>query len=618
MKETSETAIQLYRNNKEVAEILRPKRFAFLAKFIFKTGIKLIWNLVGFIDKMRMKKRIGKIEKSLAETQKQSQDNYDNVQRLTVVVKENSVAIDKLKITTAGLSHRMDTLEVTVDSIIHTIDALADNVQDMLRLSLVANLISRIQQSMNTGYDTLKDIIHCSLLGQTSPLLLPTDQIELVQKEVRMVSTGILDTDFVRMQSIVVSDPSDPHQLMVVINVAALSRTELELVKMVSIPQYENDKSFSPTLEYNTIVVDQLNRKYFILTEQEEYDCLFDRCYISDVERSIDQRTCGIPQLFNQHLDACVYEETLTNNGVYIKPMLPDGIIFALESEVTTQLFCKDKNLIGPVKKLKGTGIMQLPNGCTLSVTDKLGKNTKVKGQPIYRAIIAEDISLVMNGPLSSIHTQMSKNGSQKKLTTDGILINHLFPVVQQVNAVDAKVGFQSVFIWILIAVLSMAVIIIAMIIYFQFKSFKQFFRKIYDLRQRFSDLGQQILNLREARDRLNRRLAAPGIGSRIRDAFHFGSHYPMQSEIDPEGYAPMDHIMPAGPTPAPRTHFNSMPQDKTSSFKIPRRQDLLPMVPYPSLSQPLLDQLALDKECKEVEALCEKIKNKDENNYSK
>ena len=232
-----------------------------------------------------------------------------------------------------------------------------------------------------------------------------------------------------------------------------------------------------------------------------------------------------------------------------------------------------------------------------------------------------------MNGPLSSLHTQMSKNGSQKKLTTDGILTNHLFPVVQQVNAVDAKVGFQSIFIWTLIAVLSMAVIIIAMIIYFQFKSFKQFFRKIYDLRQRFSDLGQQLLNLREARDRLNRRLAAPGIGSRIRDAFHLGSHhrfndalnYPSESEVDLEGYAPMDHLMPAGPTPAPRTHFNSLPEDKTSSFKLPRRQDLLPMVPYPSLSQPLLDQLALDKECKEVDALCEKInKKKDENTYSK
>ena len=629
--QTSETAIQLYgHNNNEVAVILRHKRFAFMAKFIFKTGVKLIWGLVGFIDKMRMKKRIGKIEKSLAKTQEQSQDNFDNIQRLSVTVSENSIAIDRLKITTAGLSNRIDILEVKVDSIISTIDAVADNVQDMLRLSLVANLISRIQQSMNTGYDTLKDIIHCSLLGQTSPLLLPADQIILVQNEVRQASTGILDTDFVRMQSIVVSDPVDPHLLLVVINVAALSRTELELVKLVSIPQYENGKSYSPTLDYDTIVVDQLNRKYFILTEQEEYDCLFDRCYISDVERSIEQKTCGIPQLFNQQLDACVYEETLTNNGVYIKPMLPDGIIFAFESEVSSQLFCKGSaNNIGPPKKMNGTGIMQLPNGCVLSVTDKLGKNTKVKGQPLYRAIIAEEISLVINGPLSTLFTQLSKNDSQKKLTTDGILINHLLPVVQQVRSVDAKVEHQSLFIWGLIAVLSLAVIIIILVIYFQFKSFKQFFRKIYELRQSFANLGEQVLVLKEARDRLRRRLAAPGIGSRMRDAFHLGSHhrfqdhalnYPDGTEDDLEGYAPMDHLMPAGgPIPAPRAPPVNLPENTTSSFKLPRRQDMLPMVPYPSLSQPLLDQLDLERECKEVATLCKKISKKpDENDYSK
>ena len=167
------------------------------------------------------------------------------------------------------------------------------------------------------------------------------------------------------------------------------------------------------------------------------------------------------------------------------------------------------------------------------------------------------------------------------------------------------------------------------MVIYFQFKSFKQFFRKIYDLRQRFSDLGQQVLVLREARDRLRQRISAPGVGSRMRDAFHLGSHrrfhdhalnYPGESDEDLEGYTPMEHLMPvAGPTPAPRTHVGGLPENQTSSFKLPRRQDLLPMVPYPSLSQPLLDQLALDKECKEVETLCEKTnKKKDENDYSK
>ena len=95
--------------------------------------------------------------------QKQSQDNFDQVQKLSVVIANNSIAIDHLKITTSDLTRRMDNLESKVDSIIYTIADQADNFRDMTKLSLVANLVNRIKQSMDTGYDTLKDIIHCSL-----------------------------------------------------------------------------------------------------------------------------------------------------------------------------------------------------------------------------------------------------------------------------------------------------------------------------------------------------------------------------------------------------------------------------------------------------------------------
>jgi hypothetical protein len=53
--------------------------------------------------------------------------------------------------------------------------------------------------------------------------------MELVQNEVRKVSTAVLDPDFAKMQSIVISDPNDPSLLLVVVNVAALSRQNMEL-----------------------------------------------------------------------------------------------------------------------------------------------------------------------------------------------------------------------------------------------------------------------------------------------------------------------------------------------------------------------------------------------------
>ena len=622
---TSDTELMLYQRH---AIMARPKRFAFLASFIFKTGIKMIWGLFGFIDKIMKERRLRKIESNISNVQKQAKDNSNNIQQLSSFIAINSLAIDNLKITTNDLSRRMNNLENRVDSIVLNVADLADNFRDMMRLSLVANLVNRIKQSIDSGYDTLKDIIHCSLLGQTSPLLLPTDQVKLVQEEVRKVSTGLLDTDFAKMQSIIVSDPLDPQMLLVVINVAALSRTELELVKLVPIPQFEKEKSFSPTLDYNTIVVDQLSRKYYILTEQEEYDCLFHRCYISDVERSVDQRTCGIPQLFDQQLDACVFEESLPDTGVFIKPMLPDGIIFAFRDKVQSQLFCEANSKIGPIRSLSGTGIMQLPNGCILSVTDKLGKNTKVKGQPIYRAIIAGDISLIMNGPLTALQTHVSRNDSQKKLTANGILVDHLFPVVQQVNSVDAKVSYQALFIWGLIAVLSLAVIIITLVIYFQYKSHKKFFMKIYDLRERFSDIGRQVLTLRELRNRLRRRPHSPSTHRSIRDVFHLGSshrfqhHAIDQSEHDEEEgmYVSMDPVDEVASVPVAMGSPSNLSGNKTLlSFRLNRKAEAVPKVPYPDIAQPLLDQLQLEKEGKEVDDLCKQVsKKKEENDYSK
>ena len=458
--------------NNTASDIPRPKRFAYLTKFIFQSGVKVIWNLFKFIQTMRLEYKIRKLEKTVSSTQQQAKANFDAIQNMSLVVSSNSMAIDQLKVTTADLTRRMDNLEYKVDSLVHRVDTVSNLLDDMIKLSLVANLVDRIRQSMYDGYDVLKDIIHCSLLGQTSPLLLPFDQLELVQNEVRKKSTGLLDTDFMKMMSIVISDPMDPHLLLVVINIAALSRKEGELVKLVSIPQFEKGLAFSPTLDYNTIIVDQLERKYFILSDQEEYDCLFNRCYISDVERAIDLKTCGIPQLFEQQMDACVYSE-VPSSGVFVKPMYPDGVLFAFRGKVTTQLFCRDNTDIGPIRDLSGTGIMQVPNGCTMSLTDDRGISTKVKGQPLSRSIEAGDVTLITHGPLSAIQSQVSLNGSHKLVTPDKLITSHLFPVVQQVNEVDAQVKSHTYYMWILLGLLAAACVIILVIIMAMYRSRK-------------------------------------------------------------------------------------------------------------------------------------------------
>jgi uncharacterized coiled-coil protein SlyX len=611
----------------------RQKRFSFLAKFIFKTGLKLVWSLFGFIEKMRLERRLYKMEKSIASNTRLSQNNQQAIQNMSLIVASNSIAIDQLRVTTNALTQRMNILEGKVSSLTHTVAGIANNVEDILKLSYIANLVSRIKQSMDNGYESLKDVIHCSLLGQTSPSLLPTDQLKLVQLEVNKVSTGILDTDFARMQSIIVSDPTDSHLLLVVINMAALSRTEEELVTLIPVPQFESKKAYAPTLDYDTIIVNQLSRTYSVLKPQEEYDCLFRRCYVSDVERSIDQKTCGIPQLFDQQLDGCIYEEVVST-GVYVQPMLPDGVLFALREEVSTQLFCKDNSEIGNIKKLNGSGIMQIPNGCTLSLTDKLGKNTKVKGQPLYRLIDAEDMTLVMNGPLKSAQPYNGRNSTHKKVTTDDLITSQLDPVVQHVQSVNGKVKTQSHFVFGLMGTIGVILVIIMIVIFLMYKYSKKHFLKIYDLRDRIAELAKFIHSLSEFRDRISKKIHPPlsalknrakaaifrsPLKARIamhdlkEKALHFrsSSHHAIshhdEDQEPTEDEEPVYVSMGDLRTMDPPSNLANRPTFSTFSPS-PRRVEFEHRVPYPSLSDPSLNHEELENESEEVEAFCKKF----------
>ena len=333
------------------------------------------------------------------------------------------------------------------------VDGLAYKFETVTALVTIDNLVTRTRRSMDNGYNILKDIIHSSKQKQTSPLILPLDQIELVQNKISKISTAVLDPDFAKMQSIVVSDPNDPTMLLVVVNMAALGRRNLELVHMVPVPYFETEGAYAIMLDYQNIVLDPSTHTFSILTKQEEYDCLLNRCYVGSSEQSLLEKSCGIPQFYDQHKDGCV-SESVISTGVFLKPMLPDGVIFALKDEVRSEVFCKDKP-IGKPRKLRGTGILQLPNGCVLQVIDKDGKVTKVKGQPQYTMVTAGDIELMPNGPLSALHTEIDTNNTQKVSTVDAYVESRVSSVIRQVEQVDNKMLEQHTHVWVLTGAIS-------------------------------------------------------------------------------------------------------------------------------------------------------------------
>ena len=581
----------------------RDKRSPFIARFLFSNGARLIWNIYGLIQRMRMSARIDRLEDSLTQTQANVDANSKAINNMSLILYGHSIAIDQLKITTADLDRRLTEVERKLTYLEVSMHDLAGKVENVVFLSLISSLILRIQQSLNTGYDTLKDIIHSSLLGQTSPLLLPIDQVRLVQNEVQKVSVSILDTDFAKMQSIVVTDPQDSHLLLVVINAAAVSRRNLELIKLVPVPYYEGSKAFIPILDYQSILLDQLARTYSVLSEQEEYDCLTNRCYVSDIEHSVNERTCGIPQWFNQHLDICVFQETLSD-GVFLKPMLPDGILFAVRGEVTTQLFCKENTAIGPIRKLNGTGTMQLPNGCTLSVTDKLGRNTKVRGQPISRMVNAEAVDLTINGPLNMLQTISSLNSSQKMMIHGTSINDHLSSVVRQVEVVDLQLQDQKLYIWILIGIIGVIITILFVIVIIAYNHKGKFYLKIRELRSRYIDVHQALTDA-ERRPNTSFSPIAPPRPDHIQTMAgnKSRSYLPLKENYDNDRRSPS--YVTVSETQLPRKE-ECLGRDNPHLIKPSIRKEVKAGT-YPRLT-PLFDELSVDRlntESSEVEKLC-------------
>jgi hypothetical protein len=590
------------------SEILdRQKRVIplFLAKAVFTNGFKLIWGLFGIIDKMRTERRLKKMEKNIANVQIQAAENSNLIKNLSQVAYGNSIAIQQLNITTKELKTRVANLEHRVDDLTLRVDQTVNLVDSTIMISLIASLIERIQQSMNSGYDVLKDIIHCSLLGQTSPLLLPLDQIDVVQNKVRKVSTSVLDPDFIKMQSIIVSDPNDPHLLLVIINAVALSRENVDLVELVSIPYYENGKAFFPILDYQTVVLNQLKRSYSILEEQEEISCLSNRCYISDVERPVSDKTCGIPQFFDEHLDACIADETPTT-GVFLKPMLPDGILFAFQDEVTSQLFCQGA-ATGASKKLQGTGIMQLPNGCLLSLVDKKGVSTKVKGPPIYRIMDADDLALIVTGPLSSTQSQGSQSSIHKKATYDGMITSHLSPVFQKMLSSDHKLDTQSTYIWSLLGVLIFVSILVIVILLLLYRYSTRFRQKVRDLRDRVAEVSHQVVTMVRNAESMVRGLPPPNTPLSPRVSGLLASAQERLARV--EASAKLSRPRPPSPY---MSSGGSSPGSKDNTYISFRPVAGLPRGnhahPYPHLS-PLLQRAFSEYETQELDRESEEVR---------
>ncbi len=88
-------------------------------------------------------------------------------------------------------------------------------------------------------------------------------------------------------------------------------------------------------------------------------------------------------------------------------------------------------------------GVLQLPNGCTLSINDKKGRNSKLKGPPLHNFIQGYDVVIIDKLPLSVL---MESTGLANKSQTalDQMLQQHLGQIQEELSVTNVKLQIQE------------------------------------------------------------------------------------------------------------------------------------------------------------------------------
>jgi hypothetical protein len=144
-----------------------------------------------------------------------------------------------------------------------------------------------------------------------------------------------------------------------------------------------------------------------------------------------------------------------------------------------------------------------MPGGCTLSVSNDQGHSmTKVKSQPMHQLINAGDLTLAINGPLSTFQAESkSRNDTQKLAIYGGFLTDHLLSVVQRMEKVDNRITDQATYIWSLVGIITVTIALVCLTAALLYRFSGRFRLKIYDLRDNFAELIRRISDVETKQD---------------------------------------------------------------------------------------------------------------------
>src|SRR5574343_812969 len=312
------------------------------------------------------------------------------------------------------------------------------------------------------------------------------------------------------MKSIIVSDPDQQNlTLLAIINMAAIARKSRDLIQLTPMPLYQGKITLRPILDYRAAILDQEAGTFTVVEPSELTGCLNDYCVTSNPETNVATESCGIPQLQDRHIKICNFEE-ITSNGIFLKRMQLDGIVFNMREEVTAQIFC-DGRTSSEAHKIKNSGIVNLPPGCSLSVTDHDGRISRIKSLPSSQMVELPPVDLIIAGP-EEIFKQIGPGRANETSGLTKIINAHLDSLNTQLSITNETVHSYRTYISILAGLLTLTIILCFIIGAFLYLYSTRFRNKVRIVRQEIRegiDLTSEKFHKMEAkvRERLTNEL---------------------------------------------------------------------------------------------------------------
>ena len=517
-------------DNAEVSRGNQPRKkrlSSLVSKILFKKGTKVLWSLFGFYQQIQtdrkikqnrkdidsLKTNVDGLQKSDKANKAAISDNRKQIMEATSVLKDHSIVITELVIAADDLKRKVDDMDNKVDELQHEVDVLRDEVDTITTLTYIESLATRVSMAVDSGYEQLADIVHTSLVGQTSPLILPLAQMREVQMKLKDKSiSATLDKDFSKMKSVVTADPNNPGLLLVVINAIAVSHLNLELVHLIPVPYYDKERAYLPILDYQYVALNQPHNTFTVLSYEEAEACVTGRCYISQMEQSLFSQSCGMPQFQDHQLESCD-TDTVLHDGMYIQSANPDGIIFSFRENVTIQLFCKENTYISEPREISGAGTMYVPSGCTLTARDnKKGSIIRIKGGPTHHLIEVQDLELAKDSIIGATLNRPKGDQKPRKPSAETAIEKQFSVVQESMNNTHRDVSNLQRNLWITagcILLIIMFVVIGVLLLYRYSRRFKYRFKKIVgtlsELKDKLTDIDMLKAKLLTVTPRISR-----------------------------------------------------------------------------------------------------------------